>query len=148
MFRFNLEFLLKYRRQLEEESMNELAKAVREANILENELMEIRNRSEAVALEISKMPESGLSVPVYVMYKDFQDQLRKDVDRGEYKLAKAEEKVEAKRLELVQKSVDRKVIEEYKERKKQAYKEKISKLEQNNLDELASLARARRESEE
>ena len=148
MFRFNLEFLLRFRRQKEEGAMNELAKTVREANQIENELTTARNRAREIAAQVSEMSGAELSAPVYVMFKEYQDQLRKNVETGEFKMSKAEEKVEKKRLELVEKSVERKIIEEFKDRKKKAYLEKIGKLEQKNLDELASLARARREREE
>ena len=149
MFHFKLEFLRRYRIQKEELAMYELAQKVREANQIEDELMGIKDRCHELGEEVSRRTaDSCLPAPVYCMYKNYQDHLRSVEENTEKRLYKAELCIEEHRVKLVKASVDRKTIDHYKDRQQTEYRQNENIGEQKNLDELATLARSRRERED
>jgi flagellar FliJ protein len=145
MFRFKLEFLLRYRRQKEETAMMELARRVRMANEIENEIQDIEERKEQLAASVSSMTGTCVPGPVFLMYADCRQALTRSGREAARKLTRAEAQIEQQRQNLVKCSVDRKVIDKYKERLKQHHLKEEGLKEQKNLDELAALARSRRD---
>jgi flagellar export protein FliJ len=149
MFHFKLEFLLRYRTQKEEMAMYELAQRVREANQIENELLEIQDRCHELAEEVSsRTADDCVPAPVYCMYKHYLDHLRTRTETTEKRLNKAERRIEEHRVKLVEASVARKTMDLYKDGQLTEYKEKEHLSEQKKLDELATLARSRRARED
>ncbi|MEW6264158.1 MAG: flagellar export protein FliJ [Thermodesulfobacteriota bacterium] len=143
MFRFRLEFLLRYRRQKEELAMYELAQRVREANQIEGELEDVRRRGRELTEELRERTAQDLPAPVFTLYKDYQEHLRRRELVTERRLTHAESRIEQQRQVLVAASVERKTIERFKERRQKENQALEGRREQNTLDELASLARLR-----
>jgi flagellar FliJ protein len=85
---------------------------------------------------------------VYTMYTTYQVHLKKTENQAQQRLTQAERVVERQRRRVVAASKDRKVMDKYKERKKEAYEERQRSAEQVQLDEMAMLARLRRNDEE
>ena len=148
MFKFRLDFLLRFRRQLEELAKYELAERVRRANLIETRLLELRERSGQLVESMQRKADDPIPAPLFSMYKDYLDQLRREKEAVANELTRAEDQVEKQRQALVQASVERKVIDRLKERQKQAYMENEARQQQGILDELAALARSRRIHEE
>ncbi|MFH1091483.1 MAG: flagellar export protein FliJ, partial [Pseudomonadota bacterium] len=92
--------------------------------------------------------DEPIPAPLFSLYKDYLDQLRREREAAAYELTRAEGRVEKQRQALVQASVERKVIERLKERQKQVHTELEAHKQQNISDELAALARSRRIREE
>jgi flagellar export protein FliJ len=78
------------------------------------------------------------------MYTEYQSHLHDQSRQAGRQLAQAERKIDQQRRTLIALSVDRKVIEQYKERCKTAFECEQELKDQKNLDELAALARDRR----
>ena len=148
MFRFKLEFLLRFRRQKEEMAMYELAQRIRVANQIETELTDIREDASRIAETVKAQAGQTVAAPVFAMYKNYQDHLRKSTKVAEHRLVKAEKRIEEQRQKLVTASVDRKVIEKFRDRQKETHTAETARKAQNDMDELSSLARRRRENEE
>ncbi|MEW5723189.1 MAG: flagellar export protein FliJ [Thermodesulfobacteriota bacterium] len=148
MFRFKLEFLLRYRRQIEETAMYELAQRIREANEIEAELYDVRERRVELAAQVKGKAALVMPAALFNLYKDHQDYLYRRGKMMEKGLALAERRIEKQRQKLVQTSVDRKTIELYKEKQREAHLEKEARREQNELSELAALVLARKRYEE
>lgn len=148
MFRFKLEFLLRYRRQKEELAMFELAQRVRQANDIENRLIDIRERDQELVSSIRGLSGSIVPATVFSMYQGFRDHLALEEKRTEHQLQQAEIAMEKQRLQLVAASVQRKIMERFKEKQKSDYDTAHARLEQNNLDELAALAAVRKTHED
>jgi flagellar FliJ protein len=147
MFKFKLEFLLRYRKQKEETAMFELAQKVRQANQIDAEIMELGEKSVGVAEAVSRTVGTCLPASVLLLYKDHQEYLRNQAKEASKRLGLAEQQIEKQRQVLVEKSKDRKMVEVYKENLKSAYQKEEAIREQKNLDELAMLARLRRDHE-
>ncbi len=143
-FSFRLDFLLRYRRQKEEMAMLELAQKVRLAEQFKNELNRIRLRSDELADDVREKSAAPIPAPVFNLYQSYLDALRQRNLDTEYKLGKAETEVAKKREKLVEASVDRKMIERFEEMERDKHKAEGAREEQNNLDELAAIAVARK----
>jgi flagellar FliJ protein len=145
MFRFKLEFLLRFRKQKEEAAMMELARRVRIANKIENEIQDIEERKNQLAASVSSMTGTRVPGTVFLMYADCRESLTKSAQEAARQLSRAEARIEQQRRDLVKCSVDRKVIDKYKERLKEQHHQEEGLKEQKNLDELAALAKSRRD---
>ena len=64
MFRFKLDFLLRYRRQKEEEAMYELARRIRETNDIRANLEGLKMRSGELAADVLKRAAAPIPAPV------------------------------------------------------------------------------------
>jgi len=143
MFHFKLEFLLRYRRQNEEAAMHKMAQRIREANAVETELTNLRNRSQELQTALAVDSQTLIPAPIYSLYKDHLEVLRGRTQEALQRLSKAEAQVEKQRRILVRASIDRKIIEKYKEKQKEAYLADQARRERYILDELATLAISR-----
>ncbi|MBU2550734.1 MAG: flagellar export protein FliJ [Proteobacteria bacterium] len=139
--------MIRYRRQLEETAMFELANRIRQANEIEDQLEQIRRRSAELSRDVRERAADRLPAPVLAMYRDYQEHLRQSGHAARGRLTRVEAQIEEKRQALIQASVDRKTIERFKEKQHQAWSVDEARKEQNILDEMVTLAEARKEHE-
>lgn len=139
MFKFKLEFLLRFRRQKEEAAMLELAGRIREAGAKRWELESLIARSEDLAAEVRHRSAEPIPAPVIILYRDYLDHLRRAKKAAQRGLDRAEALVAEKREKLIEASIQRKIIDRYKEIQYEKYKETENRREQKSLDELAAL---------
>lgn len=145
-FKFRLEFLIKARRRKEEEAMARLAQRRASIRELESEIADTSARQEHLRGELSDMIREGrVGIELLKLYKDYDFKLGKDLKRlNEFlRLSRREEAKE--QAALAQASVDRKIMEKLKEKKKAEYMQEQARLEQDQLEEMAALAKARRD---
>ena len=127
--------------------MYELAQSIRESNEIQTVISRLETRANELHQSIREQGQAPIPAPVFTMYKCYLDDLRQQNKSASNSLYRAEKKVDAKRDKLVQASVDRKIMERFKEIQYQNHHEVSAREEQNNLDELAALAAARRDHE-
>lgn len=147
MFRFRLDFLLRYRRQLEETEMYELANKVRAANQIQTDLAEVRTRANELADSVRQRTSVKVTAPVLALYSNYLHELRKRDLAGQSNLARAEKEVDRQRETLTETSIKRKSIERLEELERRAFSETDLKREQKVFDELTSLKTAREKDE-
>ncbi len=147
MFRFRLDFLLRYRRQLEETEMYELANKVRAANQIQTDLAEVRTRANELAESVRQRTSGKVTAPLLALYSNYLHELRKRNLAGQSNLARAEKEVDRQRETLTEASIKRKSFERLEELERKAFIETDLKREQKVLDELASLKTARERDE-
>lgn len=147
MFRFRLDFLLRYRRQLEETEMYELANKVRAANQIQTDLAEVRTRANELADSVRQRTSVKVTAPVLALYSNYLHELRKRDLAGRSNLARAEKEVDRQRETLTETSIKRKSIERLEELERRAFSETDLKREQKVFDELTSLKSAREKDE-
>jgi len=119
--------------------MLELAGRIREAGIIRSELESLIARSRELASEVRDRSAEPIPAPVLILYRDYLDHLRlarKDAQGG---LDHAEALVVEKRRKLVEASIQRRIIDRYKEIQYEKYLETENRREQKSLDELAAL---------
>lgn len=147
MFRFRLDFLLRYRRQLEETEMYELANKVRAANQIQTDLAAVRTRANELADSVRQRTSVKVTAPVLALYSNYLHELRKRDLAGRSNLARAEKEVDRQRETLTETSIKRKSIERLEELERRAFSETELKREQKVFDELTSLKSAREKDE-
>ena len=144
-FKFPLEFLIRLRARREEEAQARLARRLASIRELIEEIENVGSLKARLKGDLAvKMKEGGLSVALLTLYRDYDYKLTKDLARfNEFlRLSRREETKE--RAALAKASVDRKVMEKLKERKESEFVADQRLMEQNELENLAALARARR----
>ena len=147
-FKFPLEFLIKLRTRREEEAQARLARRLASIRELLEEIEEAGALKDRLKGDLeAKMKEGSLSVALLTLYRDYDYKLTKDLARlNEFlRLSRREEAKE--RAALAKASVERKIMEKFKERKEGEFMAAQRYLEQNELENLAVMARARRVSE-
>lgn len=147
MYKFNLEFLLQYRRQKEEAEMYELANRVRRVNQIESELEDIKVRAAELKESAKKKGRTEISGPILELYSAYIQQLRILRSSTKQVLAEAESKVEDQRQNLTRVAVDRKIVDRLKEIMKKAYLTEEARKELKMLDEAAVIKAGRKQNE-
>lgn len=128
--------------------MTILAKRIREANEIEAELEDIKERNMQIRKTYAEKGTGTIPGTVFTLYTDYVEHLRRRSLKTEKMLSDAEKRIEKQRNILIQAGIDRRVIEKYKEKQKESFDAREARLERNTLDELSALARSRKEHEE
>lgn len=147
-FKFKLDFLIMLRRRKEEEAMARLAKRLASIKELEREIAELTEKKARLVVELDAKIKAGeITIPLLTLYKDYDLKIVKDIARlNEFlRLSRREEAKE--RAALTKASIDRKIMEKLKEKKKAEFVADQMYIEQNNLEEMAALAKAHRDRE-
>jgi flagellar FliJ protein len=137
---------LNYRQQAEDARKRELWQA-------KSELLRVQDNQKAHRKETSEFLDrfreleeaGGFSVEEVVSYSEYKDRMFQDEKRLQRKEKDAKEEVERRRAEAVRASRERQLLENLKEKQKQAHQAEASKEEQNFLDEISSSAFIRRD---
>jgi flagellar FliJ protein len=147
-FNFRLDFLIKARRRKEEEAMAKLAKRLASIRDIEEEIARLGERKDRLAAELDdKMKSGGITVPLIILYKEYDAKLAKDIARAKEFLRLSRREEAKERAALTRAAIDRKIMENLKEKKKIEFLAEQAYLEQKNLEEMAALATARRDRE-
>ncbi|MDR2947212.1 MAG: flagellar export protein FliJ [Candidatus Adiutrix sp.] len=148
-FKFKLDFLIKLRQRKEEEAMSRLAKRLASIKELEREIGELTEKKARLVLELEEKIKAGeITIPLLTLYKEYDQKMVKDIAKlNEFlRLSRREEAKE--RAALTKASIDRKIMEKLKDKKKAEFTAEQMYMEQNTLEEMAALAKARRDRNE
>lgn len=137
MYNFNLESVLNHRKLIEENLQKELA-ILRLSLVDEREKLGKYKESRSKFLEeLKRKQEEGTTISDVFLYLPFIEQLSKDIEKQKKNVLELENDVEQKRLDLVEATKKKKTLEKLKEKGLKAYKEEITKNEQEFLNEVA-----------
>ncbi len=135
-FRFNLQKVLDYREQLEEEAKVQLAKAQAELKKGEERFNNLKN-------EIKRSEEASLGKLMSPGERWLQDQYLKglysDINEAALQVRMLRQMVEEARKNLAARAIDRKLLDKLKEKKKHQFIKAEQKQEQNFNDEIATI---------
>ena len=147
-FKFKMEFLIKMRKRKEEDALARLAQRLASIRDLEEEIASESERKARLMAELDEKIKSGeVTIPILTLYKEYDIKLGKDIDRLHEFLRLSRREEAKERAALTKASIDRKVMEKLKDKKKAEFIAEQMYLEQNNLEEMAALAKARRDRE-
>ncbi len=147
-FKFRMDFLIKVRQRREEEAMARLAQRLASIRDLERDIEELTDRKLRLIAELEDKIHAGeITIALLTLYKDYDHKLAKDLARLHEFLRLSRREEAKERAALTRASVDRKIMEKLKEKKKAEFVADQMYLEQNNLEEMAALAKARRDRE-
>lgn len=135
-FHFNLQKVLDYREQLEEEAKVRLGKAEHELANAEKKLdslkQEYASAQEASSGKIMKSDERWL-------HDQFIKGLKADINEAGLQVRMCAQMAEEARKLLTARSLDKKLLEKLKNRKRNNYLKEEQKQEQNFNDEIATI---------
>lgn len=136
-FRFRLEQVLAYRRQLEEAAMQALASAVMHRDQLAQRLEQLREDEATHRARLCR-PEAMESAERWLLQK-YVDSLREEQKRVLRDLALAEEEVDRCRGVLVQRAQERELLDKLKEKQAVRHAKEEREQERRTYDETATL---------
>ena len=137
IFRFSLEQVLRYRKQLEEQAMLRFAEAtaVRDKRLREKEACEA-----AIAETRAKLARAAeLDADERWLLTGYLSALTYDLEQAKVDLAALEEQVDRCRADLTQKAQDRKLLEKLKEKQANRHRLAENHKEQQNYDDIATI---------
>ncbi|MDR1109207.1 MAG: flagellar export protein FliJ [Deltaproteobacteria bacterium] len=144
-FRFRLEFMISLRKRKEEEAAVRLAKRQASIRELEGQINACHLKLAEMADQLSELASGGrLSGPLLLMYSSHQERIRKEIKRLLELLALSRREEAKERVALRKAVTDRRIMEKFKDNQRLAWKTEQLRTEQNIMEELAALARARR----
>ena len=143
-FRFPLDFLITLRTRREEEARLRLAQRLASIQELLEEIEAAQTLRARLTAELSDKIKAGrLEVALLKLYRDYDQKQARELKRlNEFlRLSRREEAKE--RAALIKASVDRKIMEKLKEKKEAEFLAAQAVREQNEMEEMAALVRAR-----
>lgn len=146
-FNFKLQPVLKYREHLENLARQEYVKAQMDVNAAKEMIVLMEQEYEITADNIEQQTSKGISAMLFRQYNDYLDSLENDIVLKRKEHEQLKKVVAVKHQALTKKSVEKKVIERLKEKKKSEYVEEFQVEEQKRADDISSLKKAREHSE-
>jgi flagellar protein FliJ len=137
-FKFPLEKVLDYRRQIELERRRALALAVRVLTQREGELDAIGAQVDAYRTQLAEMSSGKLSARELALYRSYLTHLELQMTRAAQWARDARAAVEARRAELVAAAKEAKVLEKLKARDRARYDYAANREEAKDLDEIGT----------
>lgn len=138
-YRFKLETLLGYRRTLEEQAQQALAKELAVLDAHRRRLAELEKERLQLADELEGRKEKKISAPLFALYMDALGRKEMEIRARHLMIESQEQAVARARNELAARMKARKVIERAREKDYQEYVRESLRREQNENDEQAVL---------
>ena len=135
-FAFKLEKVLDYRGQLEEQAKAALARAQEAHDAKEAVVADMEAR---LAAHMGKGIESRKSANDMWLWRKYKEALEQDISIALMDLKSLELKLQRFRMQAVERSKDRKLLEKLKETQAKKHHEKQSAQEEKENDEMATL---------
>lgn len=142
-FTFSLKALLSYREHVEHMVRQEVATLQREILDCNERIDALLKEADSVRGELDLLCQAGIGADKYRFYSEYIDGVKLKVDDERQLLEKLDVYLKTKQAELLQKSVDRKVLENLRDKKKREYFENLEKVLQEESDEMALIQRSR-----
>jgi len=140
-FQFRLESLLKYREYLEHKKKLEVASAVSRVNTCENVITGLKENLKHAVKRLSFLAETGISGRDLMRYTEYMSTLDIEIDIRYTELKMLTDKLAERKKELQKKSIDKRVIENLKDLKKDEYTHEVNLMIQKESDDMVSIRR-------
>jgi flagellar FliJ protein len=140
-FLFKLEKILEYRRQLEDQA--KLALSLTRQQIAEQKLRveALHKDLEACLVELSAIKQ--MTQPELWLWSGWRKRLELDKTQAQAKLVELQKLAETRRLELVTKAKDRKLLEKLRAKQAEKHVQEEQRKEQKEFDETGTLRHGR-----
>ncbi len=137
-FNFKLQPVLNVRKQKENASKNNVAKAIRKLEKETKVLEQIGIKREEINKEINEKATVGVTINELRAIHLYKNRLSEKIKIQLQNIKLAEKEVDSERIDLVESVKQRKMMEKYKERKFNEYREAENTQEKEQLDEIVS----------
>lgn len=140
-FLFKLEKILEYRRQLEDQA--KLALSLTRQQVAEQKLRveALHKDLEACLVELSAIKQ--MTQPELWLWSGWRKRLELDKTQAQAKLIELQKLAETRRLELVTKAKDRKLLEKLRAKQAEKHVQEEQRKEQKEFDETGTLRHGR-----
>ena len=142
-FKFRLQTLLDRRKSREEQLLAQLGELRREETAEVERLNALCSRLDTAWRDVEEALGRNAPVEELCRLDEFAKTTRDDINVQKLTLEAAQERVEAKRKELVSAMQERQVLEALRDKQEREYLMTIARAEQNELDEMSSVRYAR-----
>lgn len=142
-FRFKLQTVLDQRQAKEDHILAELGELRQEEAREVERLLSLRQRLEDTCVSIELALRRNASSDDVARRQDYAEVTVEDIKLQELTIEGVRNRVEAKRIELIEAMKDRKVLETLRDKQEREYIAAHEREEQNMLDEMASVRFAR-----
>ena len=139
-FNFSLKALLSYREHMEQIAMQDLAKAQADVNQVMTLIDELNEEFSKTRDELQAESEKGISSVSMGMYLDYLNGLEQRIYEARDALARLRIIADRRRAILHEKSVEKKIITNLKDKRKKDYVDEALKAAQNESDEMVLLS--------
>jgi flagellar protein FliJ len=140
-FPFSLQPLLDWKRNLEEVAQIRLAAKTTLLRSQEEEIERLTLKRLAHEEDLRHKVSRGIPASEYILYKQFAEKSREDLEIRERKRQETIREIERDREKLVQLSKEKKILMRLKEKKQKALLYQTEKDEQNRNDEMVIIRR-------
>lgn len=137
-FKFRLEKVLRYKRQIENRKKQTLSERNAELNIQKNSLLELHEQKSLYQKKFSSLFKGKINVYGLVFSARFLDRLSKNILHQNDQVKKSEDKLKKAKLELREAMRDRKKYERIKEKRKLDHEYEMRRAEQKEFDEFGT----------
>jgi flagellar protein FliJ len=137
MFQFDLEAVLNYRLQVEEQCQLSLAEAVKNLQVATDVLEALQKEKNDLIGHLVRMQENALTSDVIARHFIFIEFLKSKEEKQEAVIINMQEEVSAKRHDLLEAVKKRKVMDALREKKKAAYISETAAKDRKELDDFA-----------
>jgi flagellar FliJ protein len=134
---FGLEQVLNFRKEVEKVRRMEFAAAKREFETAHDRLRREEEKMDSVNTEFMDRQLAGIGAVELQMYSEFFMKKTADIKAQRHNVTSLDRTVAEKREILLEAAVDKKVLEELKEKKIRAHMQNLAEKDRAFLDELA-----------
>ncbi|HKZ17860.1 MAG TPA: flagellar export protein FliJ [Geobacteraceae bacterium] len=134
---FGLEQVLNFRKEVEKVRKTEFAAAKSEFETAHDRLRSEEERMDRVNTEFMDRQLKGIGAVELQMYSDFFSKKSADIKAQRHTVTSLDKNVNEKREILLEAAIDKKVLEELKDKKIRAHKQNLAEKDRAFLDELA-----------
>jgi len=135
-FTFPFEALLNMKRNLEELSQLRLAEKMRRLREIEETIQGLNDEILANEKIYREKMVQGVAAPEYLVYKQYEEQCYKEIERREEEKEQAQKEIEEEQRTLIGLMKERKMFERLKEKQWQRFQYQMDRQDQKTIDEM------------
>ena len=143
LFKFRLEPLLRYREHLAEQARLKVAKIRSDILVCEDRIARLEKSYAHTAEELDQKVGSGIDAKQYKQFTHFLAGIESNIESENMQRKELLKHLEEKQKELKQRTTDKKVLESFKNRRREDYYQETLKLDQKESDDMVILRQAR-----
>ncbi len=143
-FHFKLEPLLKYRKYQERLAQQKTAKAHMDVQDCEMQISGLLYARSENVRNMDQIVDQGVSAVEFKRYYQYQDAVENSIQQEIVRKRQLQRILNEKLTELKQKSVEKKAMETYREKRRYQYSQEMIKNEQKTMDDILSVKTARK----
>ncbi|MDR2611410.1 MAG: flagellar export protein FliJ [Deltaproteobacteria bacterium] len=145
-FKFRLDFLITLRRRREEEAAVRLTRRLASIRELEDKIEARESDRARLSEEISERGRLGTVTPALLsLYSGYQAKLLQDLKKADELLTLSRRELAKEQAALRKAVIERQIMERIREKQAEAFQAEEFRKEQNVLEEMHALVKARRD---